>query len=647
MSDPLAINYYLNQYCGPAVNNLIAYIDCNNTVTGSLTQLATGSGYFAVSLSGSGSYNPWVNSSCAYLSGSYIKLKQNTTGNISINDSSTILMVYENLSTGGGVLASTVKNYNNYSGGFEFGVNADNNLYFQYYNNAGPQTLIFNESLADKCSVFLNLSQNKVNFGYYDFFKNYRVSNDFSINSQYLFPSNITGNDIYIGYNPISSGGYSYNKNFIGNIYDVMVFSPSIYPYEIDIINSGLVSNYTSGQTVITSTGVLQVTGYATGVVSYYTEITGHSISFTGMVSDALGNQYSGYQVNDLTGTRIGTGAIPLSGFVNIYTTGYTDPTLQLNTGYLLTFGKSKINVMDYYVSGDMLDISLETGIFYVTGLSGIVSKYLNSFYQKNLQATYLYSSSAFINSFISQNSGDVSAIVYLNGLAQSVSNIVYTGSVYNSQPYPDIDYYLTGNQIGTSQLFSENNSNVIIDASPLNILKNLPYVITGFNVTGYGVSSDGIRYILNVPFVSSGNLISTNYQNLDIFYNGQKLIQGKDSEIGDSAHYGITGYQSGGQFTQGLYFKNILPFSGTSGVLLVTPNIGDVNLTGNNFLLNFSGSKYLPNYTKVYLNGVRLYNGIDYLECGNYDLRAAGSGYFNNKSSIVYNGDASDFTIN
>ena len=84
-----------------------------------------------------------------------------------------------------------------------------------------------------------------------------------------------------------------------------------------------------------------------------------------------------------------------------------------------------------------------------------------------------------------------------------------------------------------------------------------------------------------------------------------------------------------------GIYFKNIPPFSSTSGELFALPRNFSYNITGN--ANTYSNNRFMNGFSEVYMNGLRLKLGEDYIETAKNDINT-GSGIFEYKSDLLYN---------
>lgn len=586
-----AVAYFLNYFKSSAGDKCKTFFDFSDSTNVYVKNISGQTGYLNGDILPSVG-NFWQNSGSGLFSGNYVKIA--TTGDINFADA-TYAMVYKNTAKGGCTLISTIEQAgsgsNAYYKGFEFGVTANNYLYFEYFTNKGPQVFTSNSSLSDKCSVYLSIVNGAISFGSYDFFKSSLNSVSFPIESDYIFnPSNI-----YLGYNDSITGSYNYNKQFTGYMDNFLIFSPSIYGQDIRYLNSGFVHDYTEPVTYVEYKYITGVTGYATGYTGYYSTVTGQMLVPTGVVNNCFGMSYTGYSIIDLTGVSSGINVTPLTGITNTYSqTGTSGEMVILNSGYITSLGKNKINILANIDEYDIVDISLPDNNYPYN-------------VKNNLNTIYNSVDSVFTVNGLSNNS---KFIVFANGLAQNSGNFYITGGGYNTNIIIDNDYIINRNRrIVFGNGFNQND-NIVVDE------------ITGEYNSGLYIEN------FNIPELQQGMQLNwpTNY---NIFYNGQKLISGIEANIGISAHYGIN--------NSGIYFKNIAPFSGQTGQLFALPRNFDYNITGNFQNFEFTGGTFFNNYSEVYLNGVRQSLGGNYIELANSDINN-GYGIFDIKNQIIYN---------
>ena len=498
-----AINYYLNQIASTASESFRTYFDFNSGNNLSILSNKSGNAFLSGVIKPSVG-NFWINSGSGYFSGGrYVEITG--IGNYEIdNKDLTIAIVYENKKVGGATLISTVDtgnflSYDEFGSpqislvykGFEFGVTSNNRLFFEYYGKDGPNIFISDFTLADKNSIYLSITENDMSFGYYDFFQNRLISNNNYLLTDYLFDYS----NIFIGYNPKVTGGYNFNKNYTGFVDEFLIFSPSLYTYDLINLNSGIAHIYNSGQIDIETTLITGITGYVSGITGFSSGITGFSLIPTGILTNEWGVEYTGFSGSGISGSIPIFGISGLTGVIFFeQTTGISGESVTRNSSYINSFGKNYINILSKVDSQDFIDINLNTDIG-----KNRLNKNTNLDYQK-------YSNNFNLLGDFIENS---SPIVYVNGQLQSSGSFLNTGGAYNLSQYIINDYYVdAANNFIFDNLYNENDS-VFID------------FITGYD-TGLYIDN------FSVP-TGVGTVALPWKENTNLYFNGQKLTKNLD----------------------------------------------------------------------------------------------------------------------
>jgi hypothetical protein len=591
-----AITHLLRKYYTISTQNYKVFYDFN--VPGPSVKNITGALSLSGRLIGANTGNFYVESGLANFSGNSVYI-DNSSGNINVQNC-TYFLTYENKSLGDFSLVNCIEtgSYNNsiYYKGYEFGVTANNHLYFNYYTPSGSQVFVSNEYMPDKSNVFLSLENNLVRFGSYDFVSQSLNLNSYPISSNYIF--NPSG--VWISSNLQYTNLYNSNKPFKGAMERVLVFSPSIPASDVRLINSGAVCDYYSGGNVVTYTSGIDITGYTTGLLPYFTGVTGTAYLATGVVTDKFGDTYSGYGQVNLTGVLYSRQILPQYGIVYIPNTGYVQDSITVSNLLINNYGKSNVNFLFDITSGENVNIVYNTGANQVSNQNNMSSSKANGF-----------------NYFSWMNSNKSAYEVWSNGLYQYSGKNIPSGDIYNLTNIISGDYIVDTNG---NILF--NNSFGIRDAVKVDIISPSLYdslYIDNFTLGHSSLISSGERYYLDWP---------TNSQ---IFLNGQKLISGSDSGIGSVSDYGVS--------IGKIYFKNSGVFNNLpSSVLSAIIESGACDDVSQSNLIR-ARSEFLANSAKAYRNGVRLDNKYDYLELGNFDTNL-GTGIFDIKANIIYNGN-------
>ena len=616
-------------YSGFNTNNII-YPEIwsgSNSATGYLsTVVIGGQGFF--NFNGTGNFNGSLTMS---LRGQ----------NFALTEDSTFFISYQKLRTGSEILLSsaTGTNFNNCQG-YCLGVNDANKLYLKYWNPVeGPSTFTYSKILSDKNLIVVNRTNSILSIGRYD---NNKFSYDleqFSIFNN-AFKNNDSGSLFLGGHSSNINWVDSSSNNFSGFVDKFYFFSGLPFQY-CNILTSGLYSiptgydgytetfcyttgyNFNSGfsYTGITgvfvsgfSSGVSGITGYTTGVSGYsYSGITGYAQNSLGIYVDNCGNSQILYQQVPVSGLISGTyiTAIPLTGFT--YITGTQEIVLSgIISGFSGIYITGEICDSIFNITGDILyDVneSYLSSLSYsqISLLSNVEQnkdtvEIYNEPYQNtplNYNTNLLYDN---ISSYYTDNNILNSNIILLfaNGQALFSSGYTLVQNGYDTVIVPNIDYYVTGNIFITNNNFTIND-NLFYDSFGENS--------SGFLLTGY----------------TSGNIIpNINFSGSSVFYNGQKLVSGKDYTGNNRFNFSI---DSGNNYI--LIKKlpsNIIYQSGSSGTL----NLNNKNLNDG--------------CSQVYLNGIRQKINNNYIENSNYDLI---SGNYTEPSvnSIIYN-NTNDFFV-
>ena len=613
-----AINYFFDSQRSVANTNCLAYFDFELGSNSSIIYNRSGD----LTISGVVKAPGFIPNSFYYKNGSgyftggrYAQI-YNLTG-LNITDF-TAAFIYEKANNGSFTLLSTVDTgiaiaynqqglpiLNSYYKGYNFGVTANNKLFFEYYSQDGPNIFLSNDSLADKNSVYLQITNNNVAFGYFDFFKNKLVNTNQFIQTDYLF--NTTG--FFLGNNDLVKDTYALNKFFTGYMQEMLIFSPSILSHDLVYLNSGFAHIYNTGSIGVVEQYISGITGYSIGITGYLTGVTGYKI-ITGVSTI---NQWgvdcgsTTYFETGLTGYIPVVGISGISGLIStIITSGITGSGLFKNYPYIQTFGKNRINLLSTLnYQDDLIDINL------ITTISGIsVEKNIPLVYEQYIQN---YFGEFNLDSSVLNTGG---AIVYANGQLQQSGSYYATGSVYNSGIYI-INDYIVDDQSNFIFANSYNTSDVLfLD------------IITGYNT---GLVKENFIITGSSPVTLTPTSVWVGSQT-NIYFNGQKLTSG--------FHYTVDAPTNSIVFTPSTF-----TYSGVSGKLLGVPKISNISTTGsqNLFYLN---NKFLYNFSEVYKNGIRQTLSQDYIEIATFDING-GTGFFEGKPDNIYNQDELNLIFN
>jgi len=559
----------------------------------------------------------WENSGKGKIENNYIHINENLE-KIDFQDF-TFMCVLDNQTSGGGTILSTVctgqrEAYDNFGNqineffyqGFEFGLTANNKLFYEYYDNEGVKVFTSDFYTSDKSSLFLKILYGTVSFGYYDFFKQEFNTSDFYIDTFFIFnPKNI-----FVGKNPISSGLYNYNKQLKGELDQFLIFSPGIYEYEMQNFNSGFVSihypastyiieNYSTGIIGFTTgdsgedvpiTGFLSViTGYESGVIGFETGVIDQYWTGTGTYIDDFGNSGELFGYVEITGFVPLTGLIALTGIDFNIETGFNDEYIEIDTDYIQSFGIKNINLLTEVDVDDLVDIELITG-----NELGPFEKNLNSFYD-DVSETFVFEK-------IRDDVNQKNYIIFANGQLVNSGSGIITGSIY-SNGYLIFQDYITKFK---GEIFFNNRNDGINDNIFGDFISGEVHYIDNFNI------NSGSEILNNIPDLNKYNF----------FINGQKLL--------NNFHYNLINNQI-------TFIENTALYTEITGKMVVVPKNFSYSITGSNKNLYKSTLNFSNNYSQVYKNGIRQFINFDYLEVGNFSLNT-GTPILDKKNNLIYN---------
>jgi len=594
-----AITYILKKYRSTAITSCKVFYDFNEENNDNIVYNTTGVESLSGYITGYNTQNFYQYSGVGNFSGNSVYI-DNKSGYISTNNC-TYFITYNNNNTGNFVLVNCIETgeYGNnlYYKGYEFGVTSNNRLYFTYYDNNGAQVAVGNEYLADKSNVYLSLGNNNVSFGNYDFASQSLNITSKIIKSEYIFNSS----GIWLSSN-LNNSLYSANSAFDGTMNRALIFSPSVSISDLRLINSGSVCQYSGqGESTVYTSGY-QITGYSSQMVPYFTGITGSEFGPTGVIVDIWGDRYSGYGTVYLTGVLYSEIESPMFGWLVTGNTVYNDSDLEIDYNLVNSYGKSIINYLHNIQNNDILNYVYSTGIY-------------RSLDQRGVNIDYAKGYDYFRK--ITNRSGEYD--IWANGVYQQSGKIISNNDIYNPIETISGDYVIKNNRdIFFSNTFGIND-NIIMDIIYDNESQLYHYnlYIDNFNLQNGNLVLDGDKYNLNWP------------PNSQIFLNGQKLISGNESQIGNNADYGVS--------SSGIFFKNTGVFYNISNSNLSA--IVEQDMLESTGIANLKKFEYLfpSESVKIYRNGIRADRGLDYIEMGSYNMKL-NTGIFDKKNYIIYN---------
>jgi hypothetical protein len=444
-----------------------------------------------------------------FISGDYIKIDNLKNSSFNFKNF-TYLASIEKLNSDGGVLLSSLKkdtgiflSLNNeyvnkeYYKGFEFGVTANNYLYFEYFKNDGPVIFVSNNKINDKAVVYLSVVNNNINYGYANFKNSNLVNENNNIISDYLFDQD----NFYIGYNP-ENNLYSNNKKFIGYFEDIIFTSPAAFNYEITNIISGFVYDFNYANSYTGYKIFTGVTGSYFGITGYQTQITGWEKIATGNVTNLWGITVMGYLNSPLTKQVPLSGIFNLTGTVIDIFTGYSGVKFNLNNEKFLNYENNVINFLYDFDKENYVKLR------FITGYNSDV------FNKKNIKLKY-------------------------NRISDLYTNFDFKGTNYNL--FANGQLQISGKILKVNDPYAKNSSTLII---------NNDYGFTGDNVifnNFYGLANQSF---IEAETINKNNIYLNNLEEylgiensgFDLFLNGQQIEK--------NIHFNI---KSGWEITQKL----------------------------------------------------------------------------------------------
>lgn len=484
--------------------------------------------------------------------------------------------------------------------GFNFGINDANRLFFENRDDKGVASYFLTAPLGENNSLLVSYSNGSITLGKYDYFSNASISETYFLDKPLVGGSGTW----LIGSGTRDTSNLFYKKQYgDGYIESFLFFNEPVGDSNFKYISSGLVCQpYLTGN-LSGFVSIYEVTGYATGLVMMSSGVTGYNIAATGMLEDDFGNTYTGYSKQPLYEIQSGSGLIPLSGEV-LYPvfSGQTRVELNLDTGYLATFGMSK-GVSLYSVgTGNVFSWNFEKNLGNNLSTNDIGKDYLINYDRVN-EGFFIGDKDNFI--------------FYLNGLMQNSGTHYLTGNFYNPYIEQSRDYYVSGGFI-----FSTGK----------------------YDVGDYGsidfVKYDSVSIIDDFKHIAGTGdaFIATGANNL-VFYNGQKLNTGNLSSLTSNQNQILYNYNS-------MYFPNCCSlFDGATGTLTIIKNINDnfneVNLSTG--FLNVFSNKFKEGSLSCYFNGVKMERNIDFFEGSSQDLFSS-FGSFSGFKGVLYNNNSNFF---
>ena len=430
--------------------------------------------------------------------------------------------------------------------GFILGLNDNNKIYIQSYNQNGPYLWQSSNSYANKNAIGLTKSNNRLSLSYYNFDTQSLETEYCPIDSKYFLNSNNWS--IGGGTSQFLTLPFVDSRNFNGLLDTFAYYNTALLPYQLKGIMSGIYTNILTPTSYTLSYNYNEITGYYSGQNPIFTGITGQTNDLVGYLSNC-NNIFPVYQISGKTGVIYDNYLYPLTESVNIiYGTGYSR-FYSVNSGYSLSYGMSGVSFLKQ-----------------ITGKSEVYT-FESDYTKPNINTALNYSTMN--QGFVNNPSGNLSTINFYNsGVALLGSGVSVNGGYYNTQVILYGDYAIVGNllsgnfngSINICDYISGNRNNHTIITSGfsgmiLDIQNGLPpsaYFLNGtklisgidYTLTGNNFYGNCINNITGKIFTFPLDINTSHYTGNHTYYkstypfcrdsstvylNGQRQINGID----------------------------------------------------------------------------------------------------------------------
>lgn len=507
------------------------------------------------------------------------------------SNSFTHIFSYEKPYKGNAILFSSFHPDSAIKSGYQIGINDANFLFFQNFDNNGNRVLTFDKILAKKNIIAVKSSNNLLQFSYFNPNTREIESSSKTLNSSFILNSN----DWFLG----SGKDFSLNR-FSGYMDEYLYFSSNISSQNLNKMISGTASQLTNYDPV---TGYLTIVGDVTGYADQYYYETG-IIGYTGNFDYQTGYaSVPAYTWSGLTG--------------NVEAGGIRYEFLEDLSVFC---GEEDAKPIYAKIVVD----SATTGI---TGIEKVLTGYKNVAQNPDV---FFYSSG--VTGFT--NSGVYKIPLFETRNEEYIATGARTELTYNEQ------FIKSLYKDSITYKFNEDFSDFVeiqygTGLNQVNINKN-----STFNA-GYG------QFVLKAPSHSGG---------LIFYFNGLAQWASGASTTGTIYNQGLA--YSGDIFVSGGRIYSQIPYNSSDTALY------DYQITGNSKYVNITGESqynggYLADFPieqrEIYLNGQKLYSGVDYSGIGgNFapigDISGINGGlfsYFSRQNFVTETGKFSIYNIN
>lgn len=511
-----SINYIYTGILGLNTGNLVLLYDFNSG-----NNIINNSGSYSQCSGQLTSIGNFYNiPTSGYLSGQRLDVQNSAALN---SNNFTHIMLYEKPNQHGGVLFDSIYlGSDNVVSGYTIGVTDSNQLYYEAYDNNGPVCVVSSLTFGVKNAAALTRSNNSLSFYVMDFNNNLLLSEQFSINAQYMPPSNKAS----LFATGANCPNYIYNNFYSGYIGEYIYLNNAALPYSIQQLISGFVVSYSGNNGIIASYSITGVTGLSY-IVTGTTGILAQKVTPLTSGIDNCGNSYVTYSTQNITGyITSGSGVIQQTGLITVYETGAAIVTPIINSGL---FNEFKLNRISYLRKIDHYDVTQ--------------SLLLNNNYN-TLNNFAVFDS---VNNMFILNAPypDTGVQIYLNGQAQFNMGAAITGNFYGSGYNLSGDYIINNNSLNSNNYYNATDA-LLYDV--INASKNFTIITNPSSGAAENLNIDsGSLVFLNGQLINSG---------LEYKQSGNKFVW--------NVNYNVTGYLEAFEiYMPNIYGTGALPING------------------------------------------------------------------------------------
>lgn len=474
-------NYFYTGVLGLPTSQLQIYYDFNQVGANPILPQPSSQSQYQGTINSVGNFYSSPGSGL-FSSSQYVSITN--AGGLNGNNFS-MFFVYDKPYSGNAVLYSSLSS-GTYVSGFIIGINDANKLYFECYDQNGPNIYTSSNVYGSKNAIAVVKQSNIVNFYYYNFNEQTVEPELFFVSSTALYQNG----QAFLG-SPVNAPSYVTENSFNGYMDQFVYSNIALTADTISCLFSGF---FASGiPDTINYSGIIVdlITGASIQLNAVGTGITGFQVYFSGMVLDNDGGHIPVYLYGDLTGTIIEDTFVSLSSPITYQIASVINNGYFLDTGYCDSFG---MNGVTYLRNSEKSYTEIYSYLTFNVSETNLLAKYnsdgtfkLDSFYNNNLIS------------------------LYANGISYFPSGYTISGNPYVSSIVLEGDYLISGQSVISNGLFTSKYS---ID---------------------YDVIS-GTRESYNLTNTGSASFSTSLTSYRAIFLNGVKLVEGSDYSFAGSS---------------------------------------------------------------------------------------------------------------